>query len=390
MMDDAVVLKPHKEKALLHRHHWIFSGAVAHFPRFSNGDLLPVISHDGKPLGNAYFNRKSGIVGRMVSFDTTPPLESIANAMSQAIKYRNQLFVGQSTDAYRLINGEGDSLPGLIVDHYAGRLVLQIGTLGMEMLKPFIVKWLKDNLQPISIYEKSMLSTRKEEGLSDAIGVLDGDPPGIVQIVENGLKFNVNIVSGQKTGFFLDQREMRQLIKSHARGKRVLNCFAYTGGFSAYALAGEARQVTSVEISPVAIKQARENVALNGFVDEKATFIQADVFQFLRQDTLDYDLVILDPPAFAKKKKDQIAACRGYKEINRLTMQKMPAGSMLLTCSCSYHIDEALFQKVLFQAAVEASRNVRIMSRHHLAADHPVNLCHPEGDYLKSFLLFIE
>ncbi|MBA2728244.1 MAG: class I SAM-dependent rRNA methyltransferase [Parachlamydiaceae bacterium] len=389
-MDTSVILKPGKEKPLLHRHHWIFSGAVDRFPSFTDGDLLPVCSHDGRHLGSGYFNRKSGIVGRMLSFDSTLPLEALENSLAKALEYRKDLFVNSETNVYRLINGEGDGLPGLIIDRYNDLLVLQVSTLGIDKLKPFIVKWLLKHLQPKSIYERSHLPSRKEEGLKEFSGFLYGKEIPIVEVQENGIRYTIDLIKGQKTGFFCDHREMRKMIGQMSKGKRVLNCFAYSGGFTLAAMAGGAKHVDTVEISASALEQAKENVQLNGYPLIPESFFQSDVFEFLRDKPLDYDIVILDPPAFAKRQKDIIAACRGYKEINRVAMQKMPPGSWLLTCSCSYHVDEALFQKVLFQSAVEAGRKVRIVQKHILAADHPINLCHPESDYLKSFLLYLE
>lgn len=389
-MQQKVILKPGKEKALLNKHHWIFSGAIAELPSFSNGDLLNVYSHQGQLLGSGYFNRQSGLIGRMVSFDATDPMKAIENSLEAARNYRKKIFDQTLTNGYRLINGEGDFLPGLIIDCYDDVCVIQIATLGIEKLKGLIVDWLIRHLKPQSIYERSQSPTRKEEGLKPFSGLLYGEAIRTVTIRENGLLFEVDIVEGQKTGFFCDHREMRQQIRELARHKKVLNCFAYTGGFSIYALAGEARQVDSVEISEEALSQIQRNMALNSFKAENHHFYSKDVFEFLRENLLDYDLVILDPPAFAKRQKDLIAACRGYKDINRVALQKMPPGSWLLTCSCSYFVDETLFQKVVFQAAVEANRKVRIVGRHLLAKDHPINICHPESDYLKSLLLFVE
>lgn len=304
--------------------------------------------------------------------------------------YANVFFDSSKTTGVRLINAEGDFLPGLVVDRYHEVLVMQISTLGMEKLRPYLIEILAEICKPKAIYENSALPSRKEEGLQDVQGFVYGTANPEVPILENGLKFCVSIIEGQKTGFFLDHREMRQEIKNLSNGKRVLNCFAYTGGFSVYAAKGGAKQIDSVDISEKAIKMAEHHFDLNGLSRMHAGFYKEDVFQFLRQNSLDYDLVILDPPAFAKKQKDIIPACRGYKDINRIAMQKMPSHSILLTCSCSYHIDEALFQKVIFQASVEAKRKVRIIGRHRLGSDHPVNVCHPEGDYLKSLLLYIE
>lgn len=390
MNEKKVILKKGKEKALINRHHWIFSGAVDHLPDFRNGEILPVFSSDQKLLGNAYFNRKGSIIGRMVSFGDQNPSQSIFQNMKEAIELRQHLFRDSLTNGYRLINGEGDFLPGLVVDKYDDVLVMQISTLGMENLKSILIENLVKLCSPKAIYEKSLLPSRKEEGLSDTQGFVYGKSDADMIIQENGLKFSVSIAEGQKTGFFLDHREMRKRIQTLSEGKRVLNCFAYTGGFSVYAAQGKAVQIDSVEISEKAIKKAEHNFEINQLSTVNARFYQEDVFDFLRKNQLNYDIVILDPPAFAKKQREVVSACRGYKDINRIAMQKMPAKSLLLTCSCSYYVDEPLFQKVIFQASVEAKRKVRIIDRHHLAFDHPINVCHPEGDYLKSFLLYIE
>lgn len=385
-----VILKPGKEKAIRNCHHWIFSGAVLQLPEFHNGEILPVRTASGELLGSAYFNRQSSILGRMVSFDATPPLKAIEKHLDQAITLRKELFKNQNTNGYRLINGEGDRLPGLIVDCYRDVLVMQIGTLGMDKLRSWLLDLLQKKISPVAIYEKSHLPTRKEEGLKEQSGLLYGTLSDPVQIEENHLQFLVSIENSQKTGFFFDQREMRLQVKQFAKGRRVLNAFGYTGGFSIYAAAGGASAVDTVDISASALELAKRNMWLNGFAQESMRFIEADVFHFLRESALNYDLVILDPPAFAKKKKDVVAACRGYKDINRIVMEKVPSGSFLLTCSCSYHVEEALFQTLLFQASIEAGRSVKIVGRHRLAMDHPIHLCHPEGAYLKSFLLYIQ
>ena len=277
----------------------------------------------------------------------------------------------------------------MILDSYNGTLVIQISTKGMDVLRPRLIDYLDKKLHPQAIYEKSLLPSRKEEGLKEVQGVLKGNLPESIVIKENGLSFMINPEKSQKTGFFLDHRLMRQSIRMLARGKRVLNAFSYTGGFTVYALAGGAVKVDSVDISEDAVEMCRKNVILNGYEPEPHGFYHKDVFRFLREEPLDYDLIILDPPAFAKSRKDIISACRGYKDINRLAMQKMPRGSLLLTSSCSYHVDEVLFRKVVFQAACEAKRQVRVIGRHLLAPDHPINLFHPESDYLKSLLLYV-
>ncbi len=390
MNHSGVFLKPNKEKPIKNRHHWIFSGAVAKYPDFKDGEILKVYSHKNELLGSGYFNRKSNIVGRMVTFDESPPLSAIEHHLNLAISLRKNLFANHSTNAYRLINGEGDYLPGLIVDKYDNDLVIQLSTMGMDKLRPWLVEYFIRSLSPRSIYEKSDLACRKDEGLPPTIGTLFGPNIEKVQIIENGLMFQVAIQKGQKTGFFFDQREMRQWVGQLALKKRVLNCFCYTGGFSVYAAAGGAITVDSVDISAPAIEMSQQNMSINGFQKESHHYYAHDVFDFLRTRPLDYDLVILDPPAFAKRKKDIIPACRGYKDINRLAMEKMPSSSLLLSSSCSYHIDSQLFQKVLFQAALEAGRTARIIGTHKMGLDHPINICHPEGDYLKSFLLYLD
>lgn len=387
---EGVVLKPGREKAIKNRHHWIFSGAIRSLPSFEDGDILPVYSIDGQLLGSGYFNRRSGIIGRMLCFDASPTYETLERRLEAAIQFRQELFKSKETNAYRLVNGEGDGIPGLVLDIYDQVVVLQSSTLGMDRLKPWIIDWIEKRLKPKTIYEKSNLPSRKEEGLDDFQGYLKGKEESEVIFKENGLTFKTSLTQSQKTGFFLDQREMRQWVRQLSKGKKVLNAFSYTGGFTVYALEGGATWVDTVDISRDAIEAAKENVALNGWKTDGEHFFCEDLFLFLRQRELDYDLVILDPPAFAKRQKDVVQACRGYKDINRLAMLKMPPHSLLLTCSCSHHVNEELFQKVLFQAAIEARRRVRIVGRHRLAPDHPINLFHPEGEYLKSFLLYID
>jgi 23S rRNA (cytosine1962-C5)-methyltransferase len=390
LLQSKVILKPGKEKPILNKHHWIFSGAIASYQNVSDGDLATVFSHKGNALGSAYFNRKATIAGRMVAFDQQDPLETIRTNILSAAYIRSLMLNTHNTNAFRLINGEGDFLPGLIVDRYDSTLVLQISTLGMEKQRELILSTLASLEGVECIYEKSILPSRKEEGMSDFTAVHRGKLPREIQVRENGNQFIIGFEeASQKTGFFLDQRCMRQLVKDKAKGLNVLNCFGYTGAFSVYALAGGASRVDTVDISAPALAFAKKNLELNGYDTQHNRTIVGDVFEFLRQDTVDYGLVILDPPAFAKRKKDVVQACRGYKDINRVAMQKMPANSYLLTCSCSHYVDETLFQQVVFQAAVEAKRRVRIISKHRLAEDHPINIFHPEGEYLKSFLLLI-
>lgn len=389
---NAIVLKPERDKHVRNRHPWVFMGAVAEYPEFENGDLLPVVTSHGDFIGYGYFNKGQSIVGRMVSFTEGDPLQAVGQSIKDAVALRKSVMQSSDTTAYRLINGEADSLPGLIVDVYGDVLVIQVNTLGIEKLKPMILEILKFQMKPEAIYEKSKSATRRKEGLTDFEGWLVGEGKDPSIITEHGLKFGVSFVDSQKTGLFLDQREMRQLVRSYSKDKTLLNCFSYTGGFSVYALAGGAKRADSVDSYDAAIEGARSNVKLNGFSETDNGFYAEDVFKFLDQPKLpqDYDFIILDPPAFAKRASDIPNASRGYREINRMAMEKLPKGGLLLTSSCSAHIDRALFQTLIFQAAKEAKRNVRILSYHVLAADHPVSLYYPEGDYLKSLLLYID
>jgi 23S rRNA (cytosine1962-C5)-methyltransferase len=289
-----------------------------------------------------------------------------------------------------VINAEGDYIPGLVADIYNDVLVLQIGTLGMEKLKPLMLELLVGNLKPSSVYEKSDLPSRREEGLKDYEATLYGEPVEQARILEEGLPFLVNITGSQKTGFYLDQREMRRLVREQAAGRKVLNAFAYTGAFSVYALKGGATRADSVESSESALSLARDNFRLNGIPESAGSFFNADVFEFLRKPELDYDFIILDPPAFAKKKSDVIAACRGYKDINRLAIQKVRPQGLVLTFSCSRFVDERLFQQVVFEAAGEAGQRARILQKYRQPYDHPINIYHPETEYLKGFLLYMD
>lgn len=388
---NAVVLKPERDKHVRNKHPWVFMGAIESYPEFENGDVLPVVTAQGDFIGYGYFHRDQSISGRMFSFTNQDPEEAVRDNIRSAIALR-KIVVPKDTNAYRLINGEGDSLPGLIVDVYDKVLVLQANTLGIEKLKPLILETLKSEMGDMPIFEKSGNATRRKEGLQDAEGWLVSSAPEPFMISEHGIKFEVNVTGTQKTGFFLDQREMRQLVKSYAKDKNVLNCFSYTGGFSVYALAGGAKHVDSVDISESAIAGAERNVELNGYSKEQAGFFAEDVLPYLTEKTTQgqYDFIILDPPAFAKRANDVVNATRGYRDINRAAMQALPKGGLLLTSSCSAHIDRDLFQTIIFSAAKDAKRKVKTLSYHVLAADHPINLFYPEGDYLKSLLVYLE
>lgn len=386
-MSKMVVLKPGKEKSLQRRHPWIFSGAIETTTAFERGEVLPVYSSCGKFLAQAYFNPTNSLAGRVLSFDQQPILETIKRRLEEAFLLRKKF---SSRTSYRLIHAESDGLPGLVVDRYGDIFVLQINTWGIEKLKPDLIRLLIELFKPKTIYEKSISAARRQEGLEDFQGVLWGEDVDEIQMEENGITFHVSLKTGQKTGFFFDQREMRKLIAKHAINKKVLNCFSYSGGFSLFALQGGASHVTSVDVCSRANALNSKNTILNHFDLKQHHIVQSDVFDFLKKDPLKYDIVILDPPAFAKKRSDVDAACLGYKALNRIALEKIPTQSLLLTCSCSYYIDEKLFQNLLFQAVQEAGREAFILSKHIQAYDHPISLYHPEGEYLKSLLLYIK
>lgn len=382
-----VILKKGREKSLRNRHPWVFSGAVERMEgSFQNGDVLPVYNSETHFMGKGFVNTRSQIRVRLLSFEDKEigPV-FFRQRIKRALDLRDR-FIPPQTSACRLVHSEGDLLPGLIVDRYGDALTVQFNTLGMFRIKAHIIKILIELLNPSSITEKSEAASLQEEGLAPLKEVLYGESPGIVQIEENGLKFFVDIPEGQKTGFFLDQRDNRRMIGELAAGKKLLNCFAYSGGFSVYA-ARNGAATTSLEISEPALALAKQNFSLNGWDPAGHQFICGNVFEFLREVQETYDIIVLDPPAFVKHKKDVEKAARGYKDINRLAMKRVGDGGLVLTCSCSSFLNWDLFQKIIFSAAREAGRSVQILARPGQPADHPLNIYHPEGEYLKTFLL---
>ena len=384
-----LTLKKGKERPILQRHHWIYSGAVQTFPvKRDAGTVVDVFSSTGERLGLAALNPGRSIAAHMLAFGDQELTAALRERIREAVQLRQRWFDLASTNAYRLINAEGDGIPGLIADWYDGVIVTQISNAGLEPLRELLISLFIEEAKPRSIYEKSTSFLRKKEGMEEVQAHRYGEKHSSLIIRENGLSFRIDLETGQKTGWFIDQREMRQLVRENSRGKKVLNVFSYSGGFSVYALSGGAASVDSVEISKRCEPLIEENLLLNKL--ENHRFFCQDAFEFLQKDPLAYDLVILDPPAFVKKREDIANAFRAYKEVNRIAIAKMPAGSLLLTCSCSYHVDEELFQNILFRAALEANRQVRIVGRHRQAMDHPISLYHPESAYLKSLLLYIE
>ncbi|MFH1208368.1 MAG: class I SAM-dependent rRNA methyltransferase [Candidatus Omnitrophota bacterium] len=382
------VLQRGKERPVKNRHPWIFSGAIDRIDEgFEAGDLVRVLSDKDEFLGVGYLNPQSQIVVRMLAFEDIAIDEPFfAEKIGHALEMRRR-FLPAETSAYRLIHSEGDFLSGLIVDVYGDFLVAEFNTAGIDAWKPVIVKCLQKYFPSHSIFERSDSDLRKWEGLKRSVGVLVGsEPPAAIEILENGLLFGVDIKSGQKTGFFLDQRESRECVRGISAGKRVLNCFAYTGGFSVYAAKGGAREIVSVESSESAVAMGRKNFERNGLGADASVWAQQDVFDYLRATKKEFDMIILDPPAFCKNKSQVQHATRGYKDINLQALKQLPKGGLLFTFSCSSYITPDLFQKIVFGAASDTKRDVRILRKTSHAFDHPINIYHPEGEYLKGLL----
>lgn len=383
-----VHLKDGREKPVRAGHPWIFGGAISRVEGIGeSGDPCLVMSYKGELLGSGYYNPKSAISVRMVSKDSDGlSREEVDARIKRAIRLREPIL-NEETNCCRLVNSEGDFLPGLIVDKYGDGLVIQVLTAGIERIRGLVVESLKKLLNPTFMYERSDTEARKREGLQGQQGIVHGSMPTSIVLKEQSLQFKVDIASGQKTGFFFDQRENRSLVRKYAYGKTVCDCFAYSGGFTTYALAGGARKVDTVDISKVALKWAEENISGNNFEGEKVNLIGADVFKFLREDGQKYDLIVLDPPKFAKHPGEVMRASRGYKDINLLAIKRCVSEGLLFTFSCSNAIDTRLFRQIVFAAAADANRPVQLV--HILAAgpDHPVNIAHREGEYLKGLVL---
>jgi 23S rRNA (cytosine1962-C5)-methyltransferase len=385
-------LKPGRDPHLKNRHHAIFQTAVSKFPECEDGSIVEVQGSDGAFLCYATLNRKAYICGRAIAFQKSDPLVQLKETIVKSIEMRKMFMAKEDTNAYRLVNAEGDGVPGLIVDKYDSVIVVQLTTLGLDKLRPWIAKTLSEILKPSAIFEKSAGPGRKKEGLEPIEGWLQGKGADTITVKERGLKYLITLMGSQKTGLFLDQREMRSLVKSLSEKRTVLDCCSYVGGFSINALAGGALSADAVDYDKAAIEKAREHVDLNRLDGKKFSGVTEDVFQFLRKRPLPkkYDFIILDPPAFAKRSTDIDRARFAYTDLNRLALEILPAGGLLLTCSCSYQIDQQLFQTIVFHAAQQAKRSVKILARHRHAFDHPVNIYHPEVDYLKSLLLWVE
>jgi 23S rRNA (cytosine1962-C5)-methyltransferase len=389
----AILLRAGREKSLLRRHPWIFSGAVERIDGAPvSGDTLPVRDDSGNFLAWAAYNTSSQITARVWSWreEENIDAEFFRHQITNALTMRNGLNLSRNSNGMRLIHAESDGLPGLIVDQYGDMLVMQIGSAGAERWRDTCADILQELCKPACIYERSDSDSRALEGLELRNGVLRGALPDNVEVIENGLRFKVDVAAGQKTGFYLDQRNNRALTETLAADCDVLNCFCYTGGFSLYALRGGAKSVLSIDASADALRIAEENVTPNGLDASRAEWLEADVFQALRtlrDQGRKFDLIILDPPKFAPTAAFAEKAARGYKDINLLAFKLLRPGGLLCTYSCSGGISEDLFQKIVAGAALDAGVDAQIVHHLHASADHPVLLSFPEGAYLKGLVL---
>lgn len=388
-----VILKPGKERSLLNFHPWLFSGAVqSQDKELTEGCITDIFSNDNKFLATAHFHHGS-IVARILSFEQTEINQQFFNQkILKAFVLRKNLGLinNPDTTAFRLINAEGDGLPGLIVDIYNSTAVIQLHTAGMfasvEMIKNALLNISELNLK--SIYNKSADTLSKQSGIESRNNYLFGEKENNV-VSENGIKFSVDWEEGQKTGFYIDQRENRKLLLHYAKNKKVLNTFAYSGGFSLYALQAGAASVHSVDSSKRAMEWANLNVELN-FKNALHEYFALDTFDFLKKGQENYDVIILDPPAFAKHLIAVDKATVGYRNLNYEAIKRINNNGILFTFSCSQAIDKNLFRKIVFTAAAQAKRNVRILHQLTQSPDHPVSIYHPEGEYLKGLVLYVE
>ena len=393
-MSKLIILRKGKDESLKRFHPWIFSGAVHHIEGDpAEGDIVEVLNSEGLFIALGHWQIGS-IAVRVLTFNRQKiDAEFWKKRLSSALDVRRSIGVAGTSynNMYRLVHGEGDNLPGLIIDIYGKNAVMQAHSVGMHVCRMEIAQALKavmgDDLK--AVYYKSETTLPFKASLGQENGFILGDSDDNVAI-ENGLKFHIDWLKGQKTGFFVDQRENRALVERYAHGRKVLNMFCYTGGFSVYAMRGGAELVHSVDSSAKAVDLVNANIELNFPGDKRHEAFAEDAFRFLDEMDGNYDLVILDPPAFAKHKDALKNALRGYTKLNTKALEKMPSGSILFTFSCSQAVNKDQFRMAVFTAAAMAKRKVRILHQLHQPADHPINIYHPEGEYLKGLVLFVE
>ena len=390
-----ITLRRGKEESLRRYHPWVFSGAIASLPDgIEEGEVVKVVASDGTPLGVGHYQIGS-IAVRMLDSDASTVIDGsfYRSRLAQAWRMRRALgLVRPDNTAFRLVHGEGDFLPGLIVDVYGDTAVMQAHSPGMHVQRMVIAEALTDlDDSPVSnVYYKSETTLPFKAGCDPRDGYLIGRSDNNVA-VENGLKFNIDWLKGQKTGFFVDQRDNRALLERYSAGRNVLNMFCYTGGFSVYAMRGGARGVTSVDSSAKAVSLTEANISLNFPGDTRHKAVAEDAFKFLDNISEgEYDLIILDPPAFAKHRSALRNALRGYQRLNARAFERIAPGGVLFTFSCSQAVSKEQFRLAVFSAAAQTGRKVRILHQLTQPADHPVNIYHPEGEYLKGLILYVE
>ena len=390
-----VILNSGKDQSPKRHHPWIFSGAIKKIlGEVEEGEAVEVFSAGGEYLGTGHYQPGGSIAVRIFSFERTElNYDFWKGKISQAFAYRRALgFIdNKDTNVYRLVFAEGDSLPGLVIDIYNDTAVMQCHTIGMYRIREILAEAILEVGAPtlIAVYDKSAETLPAKAAAQATNGYLLGEASGSQLVQENGNKFTVDWVHGQKTGFFIDQRENRTLLAHYSQGKSVLNTFCYTGGFSIYSLNAGASLVHSVDSSKKAIELTDKNVELNGVTDRHASFA-VDTFSFLKDNPDTYDIIILDPPAFAKHQNVRHNAVMGYKRLNIEGIKHIKPGGILFTFSCSQVVDRYLFNSTIMAAAIEAGRNIKIMHQLSQPADHPVSIFHPEGEYLKGLVLFVE
>ncbi len=388
-----ITLRHGKEQSAKRLHPWIFSGAIAKMSGTPDeGDLVKVYSADGEFLAIGHY-QKSSIAVRILSFNDIAIDQNFWNErIASAYNYRKQLGLvnNSETNCYRLVHGEGDNLSGLVIDYYNGTAVVQCHSVGMFKKLDCIANALQQAMgeQLTAIYNKSESTLPFKAGIENKDGLLWGEIK-TENALEYGNSFFIDWIQGQKTGFFIDQRENRKLVEHYAKGKSVLNTFCYTGGFSVYALRGGAKKVVSVDCSARAIELTDKTVAMN-FPDAEHTSVVSDTFKYLDNNKDEFDLIILDPPAFAKHGKVLNNALQGYKRLNMKAIEQIKKGGILFTFSCSQAVSKEEFRKSVFAAAANTKRNVRILHQLTQPADHPISIYHPEGEYLKGLVLEVE
>jgi 23S rRNA (cytosine1962-C5)-methyltransferase len=389
-----ITLKSGKDQSLKRFHPWVFSGAIKKITgNISEGDLVAVYSNKDEFLGLGHYQIGS-IAVRIISFsEITPDYGFWKSKIEKAWDYRQSLGFTENTETnvFRLIHAEGDGMPGLIADYYNGTVVLQMHSIGMYFIREELVKALREVLgeKVKAVYDKSAKTLPFKADIQPEDGFLFGENAEN-EVLEYGLKFKVDWQEGQKTGFFIDQRENRRLVQQYAENRDVLNMFCYTGGFSFYALKGGANLVHSVDASAKAIDLTNENVELNFPGDPRHTALTADAFEYLKEIKDKYDLIILDPPAFAKHRDSIHQALQGYKRINTRAFEQIRSGGILFTFSCSQVVSRERFREAVFSAAAISGRSVRILHQLTQPIDHPVNIYHPESEYLKGLVLYVE